>query len=130
LPNKIDLDGENKRQNSNTIFLPSPPLLPRLDFTPSFPTPVPTAAPARAGIWNGRLWSVGSSSSLLLPLPHAFLCFSVGLSMGSRSLASICHLGSGTFRGLQFECSPVVSPQAAGQSPLRPLEHLLHPLIL
>lgn len=59
LSNKIELHGENERQNLETLPVPSPLLLPRLSFTPLFlalllPSPWAAQGHGKWGLWPVR----------------------------------------------------------------------------
>lgn len=63
-------------RNKNA-FPSAPTVLPRLNFTLAFPTPLFSPSPEQCR-GNGVLQSVCNSSSLLLLYPYTFLCSSVG----------------------------------------------------
>lgn len=113
-----------RNRNWNTAFPPS--LCLRLDFTPSFLTPLPSLFPGSR--WKWRMGGGGCDQGIMVPLCSSllYMCCSAcqenllqhALSAGQSPFRK--HLPAPSWETTQaamcLSCSGVVLPEAAGES--------------
>lgn len=108
-PLKIERYDEKKKIRTPTSYAPA---IPRLSFTPLFPTPLPPSSMSRWGSWMGSVHNSPSCHSSLLPFYSQVLSMSRSFLLGTSTCSVQCSASHGLWQEMHSTRS---SPWAAGQ---------------